>query len=51
MYGECVPEVEYSPGPPRSGVVAMVVELGRPVRVVEVLQMGYEARLQVGLLP
>ncbi|XP_050735452.1 extracellular tyrosine-protein kinase PKDCC-like isoform X2 [Eriocheir sinensis] len=49
VYGECVPEVEYSPGPPRSGVVAMVVELGRPVRVVEILQMGYEARLQLAV--
>lgn len=50
VFGECVPQVEYSPGPPRSGVVAVMVELGRPVRVVEILQMGYEARLQVETL-
>ncbi|MPC64178.1 Extracellular tyrosine-protein kinase PKDCC [Portunus trituberculatus] len=44
-----MPKVEYSPGPPKSGVAAVVVELGRPVRVVEVLQMDYEARLQLAL--
>lgn len=49
VFGECVPEVDYSPGPPKSGVVAVAVELGRPVRVVEVLQLGYEARLQLAV--
>ncbi|KAG0720957.1 Extracellular tyrosine-protein kinase PKDCC [Chionoecetes opilio] len=49
VFGECVPEVEYSAGPPRSGVAAVVVELGQPVRIVEVLQMGYEARLKLAV--
>lgn len=49
VFGECMPKVEYSPGPPKSGVAAVVVELGRPVRVVEVLQMDYEARLQLAM--
>lgn len=47
VYGECVPGVDYSPGPPVVGVVAMITELGRPVNVIEVLQMNFEDRLQV----
>ena len=46
-----MPKVEYSPGPPKTGVAAVVVELGRPVRVMEVLQMDYESRLQVKIHP
>ncbi|XP_045606202.2 extracellular tyrosine-protein kinase PKDCC isoform X2 [Procambarus clarkii] len=47
VYGGCIPDVEYSPGPPVAGIVAMVAELGRPVNVIEILQMNYEERLKL----
>ncbi|XP_071513014.1 extracellular tyrosine-protein kinase PKDCC-like isoform X2 [Panulirus ornatus] len=47
VFGECVPGVDYSPGPPVAGVVAMITELGHPVNVIEVLQMNFEERLQL----
>ncbi|KAK3853770.1 hypothetical protein Pcinc_039704 [Petrolisthes cinctipes] len=44
VYGECVPEVIYSPGHPLVGVAA-VTEFGHPLSVVHLLQMNFDQRL------
>lgn len=46
--GECLPNEDYSPGPPAVGVVAVITELGHPVDMIEILQMDFESRLKVG---
>lgn len=48
VYGECIPEVMYSPGLPVVGVAA-VTEFGYPLSVVQVLQMNFDQRLLVSV--
>lgn len=47
VFGECVPSMKYSPGPPVTGIVSIVTELGHPVDVIGVLRMSFEERLQL----
>ncbi|KAG7172079.1 Extracellular tyrosine-protein kinase PKDCC-like, partial [Homarus americanus] len=47
VFGDCLPGVEYSPGPPVAGVVAVITELGHPIDVIQVLQMNFEERLKL----
>ncbi|CAL4125483.1 unnamed protein product, partial [Meganyctiphanes norvegica] len=47
VYGSCMPVSIYSPGPPASGVVTMVTELGQPLDMLQILQMTFEQRLLI----
>lgn len=47
VLGECLPNEDYSPGPPAVGVVAVITELGHPVDMIEILQMDFESRLKL----
>ncbi|KAK7078404.1 hypothetical protein SK128_025582 [Halocaridina rubra] len=47
VLGECIPNIDYFPGPPAVGMVSIVTELGQQLDVVQILQMNFEDRLRL----